>query len=187
MVLVGAVASLAMVVARPASAQDVTVGYQYQHLSGGGDGINYPAGFGVDASFPVAGNLSVVGQFDWSRKSESASYLGTSVEASSKISTFGGGIRWNGTGASAKPFVQGLIGAMKASADCTVAGISCSDLVGGVDTSSTNMMIELGGGVTFPLSGKVGGVAQVDYRRVFGDGSDVNSVRFLVGARFGFK
>jgi hypothetical protein len=60
----------------PAAAQDVTLAYQFQRVLND-DGLNLPMGFNVDVAVPFGtGNLSVLGQFDWSRKSESESFEG---------------------------------------------------------------------------------------------------------------
>lgn len=93
----------------PASAQNVSFGYQYQHLSSGGDGVNMPAGFNVDVGVPVGSGVSIVGQFDWSRKSESEVVLGTSVDATVNVSTFGGGVRWAAHTPGLAPFVDVII------------------------------------------------------------------------------
>ena len=45
-------------------------------------------------------------------------------------------------------------------------------------------MVQCGGGATFPLRGRTSGLAQFDYRRIFGD-SGVNSIRFVLGVRMG--
>lgn len=166
-----------------ASAQDVTVGYQFQRL----EDLNFPVGVGFDASLPINDSISVVGQFDWSRKTESETVFGTSVKASANLATFGGGIRWTAPGVSARPFVQGLVGAMRASANCKVGGLDCSDFVGDLDTSATNFMVQFGGGLAIPISASTDGVAQIDYRRAFADGGGANDVRFLVGVRFGLR
>src|SRR5262245_12077509 len=69
---------------------DVSAGYQFQRLSGGGDSENAPMGFNVDVAFPIAKDLGVVGQVDWSRKS----FSDLGVDASEKFTFFGGGVRW---------------------------------------------------------------------------------------------
>ena len=45
-------------------------------------------------SAPILGHLRVLGQFDWSRRTESEVILGTTLEGTSTFSTFGGGVRW---------------------------------------------------------------------------------------------
>ena len=189
-ICIGAVAALLLVAARPASAQDLTAGYQYQRLVDSGDAVNVPMGFAIDGSVPISGSLSAVGQFDLSRKTESASesVFGSSYEASMTLATFGAGLRWTAPRSGARPFLQLLVGVgtMTASLDCKVEGVSCKDLLGDLSASETKGMVQAGGGVSVPLSTRLRGVAQADYRRIFStDGT--NSLRLFGGLRFGFK
>jgi hypothetical protein len=174
------VACGAMSVAVPAAAQDLSLGYQFQRFSGEGDAVNAPVGFNVDVAAPLAGSLSLVGQFDWSRKSASETVFGTSVDATANFATFGGGLRWNaGSNGSAAPFVQALVGATRSSFDSNVAGQQFDA------GSGTDAMFQIGAGVTVPMSGTLSALGQVDYRRIFGEGEGVNSVRFVAGIRVG--
>jgi hypothetical protein len=172
----------------PAAAQtkgvDVTAAYQWQRLTCSGcDSTNYPAGFDVDVAGMINSTLSWVGQFDWSRKSESNSFAGGTVDASQKLSTFGGGVRWFfPNGGTAAPYVQGVVGATHESFSCSASGggvtVSCPD------SSDTKGMIQVGIGVAPKLTDKLAGVAQFDYRRIFTEGEGTNSIRFIVGVRF---
>ena len=75
---------------------------------------------------------------------------------------------------------------MRLSGGCKVDGVdvcSASD----EDPSVTYGIVDLGGGLLFPFTRRMSGVVQVDYRRVFVEDSGGNSIRFLAGARFGFK
>ncbi len=103
--LLGAVLTVGMAV--PAAAQDVSVGYQFQRITDE-PGLNLPAGFNVDASFPLGiSGLRAMGQVDWSRKSESERIGGTTVEGSTTLTAYGGGVRWGGVASGrAAPFVQ---------------------------------------------------------------------------------
>jgi len=146
----------------PAMAQtEVGVGYQWQHLSCSGcEGVNMPFGLNFDVGGRVMPNLDVIGQVDWSRKSESS--------VTENLTAFGGGIRWNAaTMSTAKPFIDVLVGA----AHDSVEGFS-----------QTKGMIQLGGGVAFPLNAKWSGVGQIDYRRFFTD-PGTNSIRLVFGVR----
>ena len=181
-VLLGAV--LAVGAAMPAAAQDVSLGYQFQRLSGGGESENLPMGFNVDASGPFgSGNLSVVGQFDWSRKTASDSSAGVNSSGSVTVSLFGGGVRWSSmSNPKATSFVQGLIGVARSkfSLSCEVAGVN---FCAGFDESTTDMAIQIGGGVAVPLNAKASVVGQVDFRRLFTEGEGTNSIRFVGGVR----
>jgi hypothetical protein len=166
--------------ALPASAQNVSFGYQYQHLSVGGDSLNMPGGFNVDVGVPVARGVSIVGQYDWSRKSASETIVGTSVDASLTVSTFGGGVRWTGRMPSLAPFIDVLFGGTHFSGGGNVAGVS---VVSGSDTSA---MFQVGGGVAIPLTPMVSALGQFDYRRIFTEDEGTNSIRFVAGIRVGF-
>jgi hypothetical protein len=176
-VVIGVVLAASVV---PAAAQNVSFGYQYQHLSGPFDGLNMPVGFNVDVGVPIAPGVAIVGQYDYSRKSESEVIVGTSVDAAVNVSTFGGGVRWTGHAPSASPFIDVLFGATHFSGGANVAGIQA---VGG---SETDAMLQLGGGVAIPLTPMVSAVGQFDYRRMFTEDEGTNSIRFVVGIRVGF-
>jgi hypothetical protein len=172
---VGLVAS-----AVPAAAQNVSFGYQYQHLSGVNQGVNMPAGFNVDVGMPVGSGVSLVGQFDWSTKTASELVLATSVSGSVDVSTFGGGVRWTAKMPSAAPFVDVLFGGTHISGSGSVAGIQVAS------DSSTDPMLQIGGGVAIPVGSAVSVLGQVDYRRMFTQDQGTDSVRFVGGVRVGF-
>jgi hypothetical protein len=175
----------------PARAQNVSIGYQWQNVSVDDaedftDCCNAPFGINFDAGFPITPSIDVIGQLDWSRWSDSEVILGSSVDAHADFTVYGGGIRWSGRGnPSATPFVHGLLGAVHTGLGCEVAGIDCEDVIGG-DTSATNFMFQVGGGVVVPVGG-VGVVGQFDYRRFFFEDQGANSIRFVVGIRVGLK
>src|SRR5438445_8093353 len=73
---VGFMTVLAAGAVRPAVAQDFSLGYQFQRLVAAGDSLNLPAGFNVDISAPFLRDLKILGQFDWSRRTESKVILG---------------------------------------------------------------------------------------------------------------
>lgn len=162
--------------AAPASAQDLSLGYQFQRFSGDGDSINAPLGINADVAYPVSGPLSVVGQFDWSRKSESETVFGTSVDATANFTAVGGGVRYAMASSSRlKPYLQALIGLMHTSFDSNVAGQSF------FSESTNDALFQVGAGVTAPM-GRVNLLGQIDYRRVFSD-SGVNVLRVVAGVR----
>ena len=179
-------ATLALVgLASPVAAQDrvdVDIEYQVQRLFASGDGFNLPLGLNVDVAGRIAGHVSAVGQVDWSRKSESASVPGASASADLNLTTFGGGIRWGSTATpSVAPFLQALLGATRVGASASVTGL------GEFSAATTNTMVQIGGGIAFPFSEHVGGVAQFDYRRIFDEGGGVNSIRGAFGIRWLLK
>jgi hypothetical protein len=168
----------------PVFAQDLSVGYQFQRLFAAGDSLNLPAGFNVDISAPIFGNLSVVGQFDHSRKIESKVILGTTLEGTSTFSTFGGGVRWTSrANPSATPFIQLVVGATRESDSGKIAGVSFS----GADFSATDAMVQVGGGIAEPLSRRLSAIGQFDYRRIFTKDPGTNSIRLVGSLRFIIK
>lgn len=182
---IGSVVLFVLLGCSTASAQEVTLGYQFQRLTADGEGLNLPLGFNVDVAGRVSDSLDIIGQVDWSRRSESEELFGISAEASLNLTSFGGGVRWNGRGSqNATPFVQALFGASRASFSCEVEGISCADVIG--DTSETNAMFQVGAGVAVPV-GPASVVGQVDYRRIFTEDEGLNGFRLLVGIRLGTR
>jgi len=187
----------------PASAQELSLGYQWQRFSlsidDSGDfgdfgafdeSLTAPLGLNVDLAIPIPRNLDVVGQLDWSRWSESAGILGTSVSASANFTTFGGGIRWSSLASpSVTPFVQGLFGATRVTFGCDVTGFNCEDILEEFleqDASATDLMFQFGGGVAIPMGGwSVFG--QLDYRRFFAEDESISSIRFVGGIRLGTR
>ena len=182
----------------PASAQELSLGYQWQRFSlaidDSGDfpnvdeSLTAPLGLNFDVAIPIPGNLDVVGQLDWSRWSESADIFGTSISASANFTTFGGGIRWSSLASpSVTPFVQGLFGATRVTFGCDVTGFNCEEILEEFleqDASATDLMFQFGGGVAIPMGGW-SVVGQLDYRRFFAEDESISSIRFVGGIRLG--
>lgn len=166
----------------PAYAQDVTLGYQVQRFSADGESETAGLGFSGDIAVPLQERIGIVGSIDWSRYSDSTTVLGTEVSATSNYTAFAGGLRYSAAPAgSIRPYVQALVGVMRSSFDAEVAGSSFDD------GSSTDFMLQLGGGVSVPVSGNLSGVGQVDYRRIFAEDLGVNGLRFLFGVRLSLR
>ena len=134
----GIIVGTIVLAAVPASAQELSLGYQWQRFSlaiddSGNfpdvdDSLTAPLGFNLDVAIPIPGNLDVVGQFDWSRWSESAGIFGTSISTSANFTTFGGGIRWSSlANPRVTPFVQGLFGATRVTFGCDLTGFDCEE------------------------------------------------------------
>ena len=176
------------VAATPAGAQEISLGYQWQRISVDADEISSdcctaPFGINFDISAPISPALDFVGQLDWSRWSESEIVLGTSVDASLDFTTFGAGLRWSARGnQGATPYLHGLLGATHTSIGCEVGGFDCDDVLTDDETSTTNFMFQIGGGVAVPMGG-VSLIGQFDYRRIFFEGEGANSIRFVAGVR----
>jgi hypothetical protein len=183
----------------PASAQDISIGYQWQQFSFDlddevdvfvDDSLTAPLGFNIDVAGPITSALDVFGQFDWSRQSEGFDIFGEDFESTWNFTTFGGGIRWSGrTNPAITPFVHGLFGVTHTTFGCEIPGFNCEDLleeVGGDDLSSTDPMMQLGGGVAVPV-GNWSVLGQFDWRRIFGENEGVNSIRFVIGIRLSLR
>lgn len=171
--------------ARPASAQELSLGYQFQRFSSTGTSLNVPAGLAADIAVPVYGSLRIVGALDWSRKTETSSGFGSTVETTANYTSFGGGVRWAGpANAGAIPFVHAIVGAMHISGSTTVSGAGQS---GGGSASETGGMIDVGGGVAAPMGCRARLLGELDYRRIFAQGEGVNAVRVVVGLQFALK
>ena len=196
----GVILGAIVLAAVPASAQELSLGYQWQRFSlaidDSGDfgdldeSLTAPLGFNFDVAIPIPGNLDVVGQLDWSRWSESADIFGTTISASANFTTFGGGIRWSSLASPrVTPFVQGLFGATRVTLGCEVTGFDCDDFLeelSGQDTSATDLMFQFGGGVAIPMGGW-SVVGQLDYRRFFAEDESISSIRFVGGIRLGTR
>jgi hypothetical protein len=183
---IGLFAGAIALAAVPASAQEVSLGYQWQRISVDDESQSLPLGFNIDVAGPITPTLDIVGQLDWSRKSESETIFGTDVDTTISFTTFGGGIRWSSrANPSATPFVQALFGATRGSFSCEVGGVDCDDFIG-EDNSSTDPMFQIGGGVAIPM-GAWSALGQIDYRRIFAEGEGANSIRLVFGVRLGIR
>ena len=165
--------TLIAAVVAPAAAQELCVGYQVQHFSSDGSADTIPLGFSGSVAGPVSGPVSLVGEVDWSRKGASE----TRPSYAANFVAWGGGARWSGrSNPSVTPFVEGLVRAMRISTTLHSGGLTFD---GG---SETHVMLQLGGGVSFPAGRAIGAFGQFDYRRVFAD-IPANGLRFVVGVR----
>jgi outer membrane autotransporter protein len=183
-------------VAVPAAAQtaprtEISGGYQFLTFSvEDEDNESMPKGWYAD----VAGNLTpmigVVFQVGGNYKTfdESVTVGGGTFTASAdlKVHLFLGGVRLNLRQNSAfVPYGQVLVGGANSSVELTttstIPGIpSFSD-----EDSATNFALELGGGVNFGFTERMGVRFGVDYLRAFAEDDDVDAFRFHVGVVIG--
>jgi outer membrane autotransporter protein len=183
-------------VAVPAAAQtaprtEISGGYQFLTFSvEDEDNESMPKGWYAD----VAGNLTpmigVVFQVGGNYKTfdESVTVAGGTFTASAdlKVHLFLGGVRLNLRQNSAfVPYGQVLVGGANSSVELTttstIPGIpSFSD-----EDSATNFALELGGGVNFGFTERMGVRFGVDYLRAFAEDDDVDAFRFHVGVVIG--
>ena len=171
--------------ALPATAQgrgpDLSLGYQYQWVPAGG----IPAGFTVDVSAPLGTGVNVVGQFDWSRKSEAE----IEVATTQTVSTFVGGLRWSRQRPSIEPFLQFLAGMTRNSLHTTFSTNNVPQLAGlTFDSGGTLATLQVGGGFAMSLNGRISAVGEVDYRPyIHSRGSWSHSARAVAGVRINLK
>jgi hypothetical protein len=147
--------------ALPAAAQDrgpdLSVGYQYQLVPAGG----IPVGFTVDVSVPLGTAVNIVGQFDWSRKSET----GIQTTNTQIVSTFAGGIRGIRRGATVEPFLQLLAGVTRNSFHTTFSTNNVPQFAGlTFDSGGMLATVQVGGGFAVSLNRRVSAVGELDYR-----------------------
>jgi hypothetical protein len=147
--------------ALPAAAQDrgpdLSVGYQYQSVPAGG----IPGGFTVDVSAPIGTDVNIVGQFDWSRKSET----GTQTTHTQIASTFAGGIRGIRRGSTIEPFLQLLAGVTRNSFHTTFSTNNAPQVAGlTFDSGGMLATVQVGGGLAVSLNRRISAVGEVDYR-----------------------
>ena len=157
---------------------DVSGGYRYIRS----DGVNFAKGWYFDVSGHVTDMFSVVGDVGGTYKTESETFAGITAEADLKVHTFMGGVRLRASMLTPRvvPFGQVLFGAGKASGSATVAGVTL------FDESSTDPVLNLGGGVDVSGGGKVGVRVMAGYLRIFEEGEGSNAFSLSVGAKIGF-
>ena len=171
--------------ATPASAQQVSLGYQWQRFDMDEiffdeGSVTAPLGFNIDVAGPITSALDAFGQFDWSRKSETIDIVDEEFGTTVNFMTFGAGLRWIiRADPVIKPFVQGLFGVAHTSVQWEVPGVR--------ETSSAEPMLQIGGGVAIPLGSKSSALGQFDWRRIFRDDEGMNSIRFVAGVRLGIR
>jgi hypothetical protein len=173
-------------IAVPASAQDVTLGYQYQRLHGNYSDSNFKTGLGGDVSVPISRHLAAVAAFDWSRRAEKGVFDDGTLEIWADLLTVAGGVRAQASSDSDQVFVEATAGALRYSAGCKTNGVACPKSVTD-PLSNTDKMFSAGGGIAVHLAGHWMVVARADYRRLYILGHGGNATRVLGGVRYAFK
>jgi opacity protein-like surface antigen len=168
-------------VASPAAAQNLDFGYSFNHLSGGGDSLNMPAGFFGSYEWPLTGvPVSVVGFLDVGRKSESERIGSFEVENTLTLTKIGGAVRKN---IQMRPMTfYGQVGV-------GVAILRDSSEFNGDEASHTDKdaFFTIGVGASHALNRKWGIVGSVNYSRIFTEDEGTNDLNISVGARLRFK
>ncbi len=170
---------------------EVSGGYQLLGLKSGID-ETLEKGWYAD----VAGNMGrhfaavfqVGGNYKTFNESFTVGNVTGSAEANTKVHEFMGGLRVKAPAGSVTPFAQVLVGGVNESAKVkgSVSGPGAGVISSSSSESNTDFGMQVGGGVTFHFSDRLGLRAAGDYLRVFADEDDVNVFRFAVGAVFSF-
>ena len=138
---------------------------------------SFPFGLAVDGSRNF-GALGIVAEGGWSFKTEGEDPNDVTLN----FWHVAGGVRWTKrSNPKVWPYVQGLVGAEIQSTSGDVGGIDIGD-------TTTHLMVQPGGGVTFVVGDGWGIFAAADYRRVFMDEeefgvSGTNGFRVFAGFR----
>ena len=148
---------------------ELSAGYQTLHVPDN----TYPFGLNVDGAKNFR-SMSIVAELGWLYDNDDT------IDTTLNAINFGGGPRWTSrSNAKVWPFVQVIAGGVYQHA--RFDALDASD-------SSTNFMLQPGGGAVFVVGDGLGIVGQVDYRRLFtsadanGD-SGQNQFRVFVGLR----
>jgi hypothetical protein len=180
--LVAVSAVFVLALARPGIAQmprvEISAAYQVVRASD----QTLPLGWNVGTATNLTRRWSIVGEGGGTRRTALDRDLDVDVTLS--VRSVGAGLRWSYRGTpSVVPFVQMVAGASEIAARAQIL----QTRIGG---SSTNFMLQPGGGVSIMATGLFGFVARVDYRRVFldrvnGTQPGANQFNALLGVRIG--
>jgi hypothetical protein len=177
--------------AGPASAQEgplpeLSLGYEFQRFSGGGnESYTVPKWANVDLAYPISRRpVSVVGQYDFGRRAETRTELGTELDLTTTFNTYAFGVRWTApTYARMRPFVQLLGGGQRVYFSESLKDVQGSERD---SESATDAIVQFGGGIAFPLGRRWNLLGQMDYRRIFAD-EGLHNLRFVGGFRLGVQ
>jgi hypothetical protein len=150
--------------ATPAAAADgisVDAAYQFLWSSSNGSSTSIPAGFAAGVAIPLSSPWSIVGDFGWSRKSDTG--------VTSTATSIGGGLRYLPmTMSTFRPYAQAVVGVEMDKASVDSGSIS-------VSVTNTNLMIQPGVGGMFGV-GSLQAFVEGDYRRVQASGAAANDL-----------
>ncbi len=134
------------------------VGYQFVRLSSLGESSNLPIGIGVNWATSLGHGFSVLADFGWSRRADRGTVDAFSVDASLRQVTIAGGLRYELSHTpKAQPYVKLSAGITRSSLSADFNGLR------GIDNSSTDPIVQPGGGIAARLGGRLALFGQVDY------------------------
>jgi opacity protein-like surface antigen len=184
-----------LALALPAAAQDaprteISGGYQFLTFPSEEDTESLPVGWYVDVAGNVSPMLGVVFQVGGNYKSfeESVTIGGGTFTATAdlKVHEFLGGLRLSARdNPRLVPYGQLLVGGINGSVELTTTSTIPGIPGLSEEESTTNFVLELGGGVNFGVSERAGIRFGVDYLRIFAEDDGSNVFRFHVGLVIG--
>jgi hypothetical protein len=168
----------------PALAQDkgdVSFGYRLLHLSADGESENLNKGWYFDVAGHLTNVFSIVGDVGGTYKTVTESEGLLTAKVDFKIHTFAAGVRARVTTANPNvvPFGQVLFGGGQAKVKAVAGTVTL------FDDSSTDPLLDIGGGVDVSPGGPVGVRVMAGYMRLF-DEDGANVFTFSIGAKVGF-
>jgi hypothetical protein len=185
-VMVTGLATAPRAIAQDRKPFEFSAGYQLIGIQGDVDetlGKGWYADLSGNLSRFMAAVFEVGGNYKTFRATETDQGMTLSAEADLRIHEFMGGIRIQAAPRPVTPFAQFLVGgthsSLKASASLNGSSFEVSD-------SSTDLVTQIGGGVTFRLTNRIGVRAATDYIRIFNEEAGLNGFRFAAGAVFPF-
>jgi hypothetical protein len=189
--LVAAVAIVFLGASSPVAAQersafDVSGGYQVIGIQGDVDetlGKGWYADVGGNFGRYFAAVFQVGGNYKTYTESLTESGMTLTAEAGLDVHQFMGGLRVKGGPGPITPFVQFLAGGATSSAEVT-ASFNGSSFT--ASDSGTDFVTQIGGGVTFQFTDRVGVRAAGDYLRIWEEDEGLNGFRFGAGLVFPF-
>jgi len=184
-VAVLALVLLASLVAVGQDKASVFGGWQYLSVGTGGSGldrINAPKGFDFDLGVNLHKNVALVGDFSLSSKTESQTIEGITGSASTRITNFLFGPRFQASTGKVTPFAEALFGVAHSSAKASATGIGSVDL-----GSENDFAFAFGGGLDVNATKNVAlRLGKLDYEIVKVDGGHLNNFRYATGIVFKF-
>jgi len=178
--------------AQDAPRADVSAGYQVLGVGGDID-ETFVKGWYVDLAGNVTRLLGIVFEVggDYKSLSETVTINGVTASAAADLSVhqFMAGVRVNARpNPTVTPFGQVLVGGVRGSAEVStsVTGGGQVFIAESDALSSTNLGLQIGGGIDLRISDRFGLRAGGDFLRIFEAGAGVNGFRFAVGVVFPF-
>jgi|KBSSwiStaDraftv2_1062776.scaffolds.fasta_scaffold71480_2 hypothetical protein len=189
--LVGTCSVAAPVLAQGTPAAELSFGYQLLNpLEEAAEVLDQ--GWYADGAYNVNSVVALVGQFGVNHEHVEAAFsnegLTVAARGDAHLREFLGGVRL-----SARPrpsiawFGQALVGSARASGNATVTATGLGDASSETfSVTTSNLALQLGGGMTARVAKHLGLRATLDSLRIFDDGESQSALRFTAGVVVGF-